>query len=124
MQPIIKHMLKLLATHGSEDASKNGAHAQATQGSGDASENGAHAQSEDDQYKIEIGMIFDSIDSLFDAYQQHARSKGFSVIKRTMASQKYARIVYDKTGTSKANKTSKKVDCKARLNVIKQLDGS
>ncbi|KAL8498392.1 hypothetical protein ACS0TY_021638 [Phlomoides rotata] len=116
----------------SEDASENGALAQETQGSGDASKNGAHAQSaeidpntvEDDQYKIEIDMFFYSIVSLFDAYQLHARSKSFSVIKKTMESQKYARIVCDKAGTSKANKTSKKVDCKARQNAIKQLDGS
>ncbi|KAL8551928.1 hypothetical protein ACS0TY_000829 [Phlomoides rotata] len=74
-------------------------------------------------------MVFNSVDSLFDAYQEHARVQGFSVVKRTLAKRnerepKYALIVCDKTGTSKANKSSKKIDCKARLNAKKLDDES
>ncbi|KAL8524566.1 hypothetical protein ACS0TY_014240 [Phlomoides rotata] len=74
-------------------------------------------------------MVFNSVDSLFDAYQEHARVRGFSVVKRTLAKRnerepKYALIVCDKVGTSKANKSSKKIDCKARLNAKKLDDES
>ncbi|KAL8525019.1 hypothetical protein ACS0TY_014584 [Phlomoides rotata] len=74
-------------------------------------------------------MVFSSIDSLFDAYQEHARVRGFSVVKRTLAKRnerepKYALIVCGKAGTSKANKSSKKIDCKARLNAKKLDDES
>ncbi|KAL8463562.1 hypothetical protein ACS0TY_034276 [Phlomoides rotata] len=75
------------------------------------------------------GMQFPSLDSLFDTYQEHARVRGFSVVKRTSkkASEedyKYALMVCDKSGTSKAQKSSKRVDCKARLNAKKLVDGS
>ncbi|KAL8492539.1 hypothetical protein ACS0TY_023939 [Phlomoides rotata] len=84
---------------------------------------------EEDTSVIEPGMVFNSVDSLFDAYQEHARVRGFSVVKRTLAKRnerepKYALIVYDKAGTSKANKSSKKIDCKARLNAKKLDDES
>ncbi|KAL8508084.1 hypothetical protein ACS0TY_018583 [Phlomoides rotata] len=51
---------------------------------------------------IEPRMIFNRGDSLFDAYQEHARVRG----------------------TSKANKSSKKIDYKARLNAKKMDDES
>ncbi|KAL8553435.1 hypothetical protein ACS0TY_001928 [Phlomoides rotata] len=57
---------------------------------------------EEDTSVIEPGMVFNSVDSLFDAYQEHARVRG----------------------TSKANKSSKKIDCKARLNAKKLDDES
>ncbi|KAL8457263.1 hypothetical protein ACS0TY_035202 [Phlomoides rotata] len=69
------------------------------------------------------GMIFSSLDSLFVSYQEHARLKGFSVVKRTSKravegdEYKYARMVCDKSGSSRANKTSKRVGYTARLNV-------
>ncbi|KAL8527520.1 hypothetical protein ACS0TY_005386 [Phlomoides rotata] len=52
--------------------------------------------------------------------------KGFSVIKRTSKralegdDYKYARMICDKSGSSRANKTSKRVGCTARLNAIRQ----
>ncbi|KAL8529660.1 hypothetical protein ACS0TY_006914 [Phlomoides rotata] len=76
------------------------------------------------------GMIFSSLDSLFVSYQEHARLKGFSVVKRTSKREvegdeyKYARMVCDKSGSSRANKTSKMVGCTARLNAIKHDNGS
>ncbi|KAL8535890.1 hypothetical protein ACS0TY_011510 [Phlomoides rotata] len=71
-------------------------------------------------------MVFSSIDRLFDAYREHARVRGFSVVKRTLTKHherepKYALIVCDKAGTSKANKSLKKIDCKTHLNA-KKLD--
>ncbi|KAL8457265.1 hypothetical protein ACS0TY_035204 [Phlomoides rotata] len=66
-------------------------------------------------------MIFSSLDSLFVSYQEHARLKGFSVVKRTskraVEGDEYARMVCDKSGSSRANKTSKRVGYTARLNV-------
>ncbi|KAL8484125.1 hypothetical protein ACS0TY_026719 [Phlomoides rotata] len=76
------------------------------------------------------GMIFSSLDSLFVSYQEHARLKGFSVVKRTSKravegdEYKYVRMVCDKSGSSRANKTSKRVGCTARLNVIRHDNGS
>ncbi|KAL8540474.1 hypothetical protein ACS0TY_001925 [Phlomoides rotata] len=61
------------------------------------------------------GMAFSSLDSLFEAYQEHARLKGFSVVKRTSKravegdEYKYARMVCDKSGSSRANTTSKRI---------------
>ncbi|KAL8534355.1 hypothetical protein ACS0TY_010391 [Phlomoides rotata] len=61
--------------------------------------------------------------------QEHARVRGFSAVKRTLAKRneqepKYALIVCDKASTSKANKSSKKIDCKAHLNAKKLHDES
>ncbi|KAL8515352.1 hypothetical protein ACS0TY_014167 [Phlomoides rotata] len=75
-------------------------------------------------------MIFSSLDSLFVSYQEHARLKGFSVVKRTSKrvvegdEYKYSRMVCDKSGSSRVNKTSKRVGCTARLNVIRHDNGS
>ncbi|KAL8512286.1 hypothetical protein ACS0TY_018680 [Phlomoides rotata] len=60
-------------------------------------------------------MIFSYLDSLFVSYQEHARLKVFSVVKRTSKravegdEYKYARMVCDKFRSSRANKTSKRV---------------
>ncbi|KAL8515629.1 hypothetical protein ACS0TY_014353 [Phlomoides rotata] len=64
---------------------------------------------EEDTSVIEPGMIFSSIDSLFDAYQEHARVRGFSVVKRTLAKRnerepKYALIVCGKAARLNAKK--------------------
>ncbi|KAL8497594.1 hypothetical protein ACS0TY_021074 [Phlomoides rotata] len=76
-----------------------------------------------------IRVLLNLVYSLFDVYQKHARVRGFSVVKRTLAKwnerePKYAFIVCDKAGTSKAIKVSKKIDCKARLNAKKLDDES
>ncbi|KAL8552760.1 hypothetical protein ACS0TY_001442 [Phlomoides rotata] len=68
-------------------------------------------------------------ESLFEAYQKHAKRKGFSIIKRTCRKSgpmgyKYALMTCDKSRKSITHKTSKKVSCPARLNTIKQDDGS
>ncbi|KAL8548964.1 hypothetical protein ACS0TY_008015 [Phlomoides rotata] len=90
---------------------------------------GEDSDNEEDTSVIEPGMVFSSVDNLFDAYQEHARVRDFSVVKRTLAKRnerepKYALIVCDKSGTSKANKSSKKIDCKAHLNAKKLDDES
>ncbi|KAL8483177.1 hypothetical protein ACS0TY_026016 [Phlomoides rotata] len=75
-------------------------------------------------------MIFYSLDSLFVSYQEHTRLKGFSVVKRTSKravkgdEYKYARMICDKFRSSRANKTSKRVGCTARLNAIRHDNGS
>ncbi|KAL8529836.1 hypothetical protein ACS0TY_007043 [Phlomoides rotata] len=67
---------------------------------------------ENEANNVVPGMIFSSLDSLFLSYQEHARLKGFSVVKRTSKravegdDYKYARMVCDKFGSSRANKTS------------------
>ncbi|KAL8507789.1 hypothetical protein ACS0TY_018358 [Phlomoides rotata] len=67
--------------------------------------------------------------AFFYAYQEQARVRGFSVVKKTLAKwnglePKYVIIVCDKARTSKANKCSKKFDCKVRLNAKKLDDES
>ncbi|KAL8547479.1 hypothetical protein ACS0TY_006991 [Phlomoides rotata] len=85
---------------------------------------------ENEANNVVPGMIFSSLDSLFLSYQEHARLKGFSVVKRTSKravegdDYKYARMVCDKFGSSRANKTSKRVGCMTRLNAIRQDNGS
>ncbi|KAL8456546.1 hypothetical protein ACS0TY_034679 [Phlomoides rotata] len=85
---------------------------------------------ENEANDVILGMIFSSLDSLFVSYQEHARLKGFSVVKRTSKravegdEYKYARMVCDKSGSSRANKTSKRDGCTARLNAIKHDNGS
>ncbi|KAL8521256.1 hypothetical protein ACS0TY_011699 [Phlomoides rotata] len=65
-----------------------------------------------------------------DIVPEHARLKGFSVVKRTSKraverdDYKYARMICDKSGSSRANKTSKRVGCTARLNAIRQDNGN
>ncbi|KAL8521805.1 hypothetical protein ACS0TY_012098 [Phlomoides rotata] len=74
------------------------------------------AVEEEQTSEIVMGMQFPSPDSLFDTYQELARVRGFSVVKRTSkkASEedyKYDLMVCDKSGTSKAQNSSKRVDC-------------
>ncbi|KAL8473291.1 hypothetical protein ACS0TY_030211 [Phlomoides rotata] len=81
---------------------------------------------ENESNDVVPGMIFSSLDCLFVSYQEHARLKGFSVVKRTSKravegdDYKYARMVCDKSRSSRANKTSKRVGCTARLNAIRR----
>ncbi|KAL8532581.1 hypothetical protein ACS0TY_008970 [Phlomoides rotata] len=80
---------------------------------------------ENEAIDIVPSMIFSSLDSLFVSYQEHARLKDFSVVKRASKravegdDYKYARMICDKFRSSKANKTSKRVGCTARLNAIR-----
>ncbi|KAL8511588.1 hypothetical protein ACS0TY_018121 [Phlomoides rotata] len=75
------------------------------------------------------GMYFQNIESLFEAYQEHVKHKGYCIIKRTCHKSgpmgyKYAQMTCDKSRKSITHKTSKMVSCTARLNAIKQDDGS
>lgn len=84
-------------------------------------------EEDDENVIVRPNMQFDTLDSLFEAYQEHARLKGFSIVKRASKKlgegedYKYALFVCDKAGSSKTQKTSKRVNCKARLNA-KKLD--
>ncbi|KAL8529533.1 hypothetical protein ACS0TY_006818 [Phlomoides rotata] len=81
-------------------------------------------------YELVPSMSFLSLDSLSETYQEHTRCKGISVDKRTSKKAverdeyKYARMVFDKSGSSRANKSSKRVGCRTRLNVIRHVNGS
>ncbi|KAL8496926.1 hypothetical protein ACS0TY_020565 [Phlomoides rotata] len=64
------------------------------------------------------GMIFSSLDSLFVSYQEHARLKGFSIVKRTSKravegdDYKYARMICDKSGSSRRIRLRKGLDAR------------
>ncbi|KAH6838092.1 hypothetical protein C2S53_001183 [Perilla frutescens var. hirtella] len=76
------------------------------------------------------GMLYATIDSLFDDYQAHARRSGFSAVKRMNRKMyddkelKYARFVCSKAGKRNSRLLLKKTNCKARLNAKKLMDGS
>ncbi|KAL8463993.1 hypothetical protein ACS0TY_033797 [Phlomoides rotata] len=67
---------------------------------------------------------------VYSKFHEHTRFKGFSVVKRTSKKAveedvyKYARMICDKYGSSRANKTSKRVGCTTKLNVIRHVNGS
>ncbi|KAL8542279.1 hypothetical protein ACS0TY_003226 [Phlomoides rotata] len=85
---------------------------------------------ENEANKLVPGMSFSSLGRLFETYQEHARLKGFNVVKRTSKKAiegdeyKYVRVVCDKSGSSRANKTSKRVGYTTRLNAIRHDNGS
>ncbi|KAL8462470.1 hypothetical protein ACS0TY_033483 [Phlomoides rotata] len=69
------------------------------------------------------GMIYDSFDSIFNAYQEYARQTGFSVLKRVLKNSKYALMACDKSRVPITQKSSKRIGCPARLNAIRKDDG-
>ncbi|KAL8474320.1 hypothetical protein ACS0TY_030961 [Phlomoides rotata] len=69
------------------------------------------------------GMIYDSFDSIFNAYQEYARQTGFSVLKRVLKNNKYALMACDKSRVPITQKSSKRMGCPARLNAIRKDDG-
>ncbi|KAL8459052.1 hypothetical protein ACS0TY_036505 [Phlomoides rotata] len=87
------------------------------------------SHTENEANNVVPGMTLSSLDSLFEAYQEHTKLKGFSVVKRTSKrvvegdEYKYARIVCDKSGSSRANKTSKMVGCTAIWIISKLVTG-
>ncbi|WMV18252.1 hypothetical protein MTR67_011637 [Solanum verrucosum] len=74
-------------------------------------------------------MVFGSVESLFTFYKEYNRLKGFGVVKKCSKKRgcEYARYVSfacDKSRKSTAKNSSKKVDCKCRLNCVVLADGS
>ncbi|KAL8529599.1 hypothetical protein ACS0TY_006870 [Phlomoides rotata] len=68
-------------------------------------------------------MIYDSFDSIFNAYQEYARQTEFNVPKRVLKSSKYAFMACDKSRVLITQKSSKRVGCPARLIAIRKDDG-
>ncbi|KAG6536338.1 hypothetical protein ZIOFF_001392 [Zingiber officinale] len=64
---------------------------------------------------------------MFTVYQEHARLKGFSVAKRAAhkvsGEDKYVVIICDRGRKRRFEISSKRIDCPARINAIKQVNG-
>ncbi|XP_021650555.2 protein FAR1-RELATED SEQUENCE 5-like [Hevea brasiliensis] len=65
---------------------------------------------------------------MFNFYKEHARLKGFSVFKRSVVnvrggSRKYQTISYDKGRKAIAMKSSKRINCPAKINAILRENG-
>ncbi|XP_052172295.1 protein FAR1-RELATED SEQUENCE 5-like [Diospyros lotus] len=68
-------------------------------------------------------MIFNSIESLMNAYQEHVRVLGFVVAKRSAhkksgKSYKYVTICCDRGRKQQFEKSTKRINCPARVNAI------
>ena len=74
------------------------------------------------------GMIFNSIESLMNAYQEHERVLGFAVAKRSAhkksgESYKYVTICCDRGRKQQFEKSTKRINCPARINAIRRDNG-
>ena len=70
------------------------------------------------------GMVFDTVERLCDAYQSYAKAQGFCVIGRSLSStSKYTVISCDRGGKSDCKKYTKRINCKAHINAIRQVSG-
>lgn len=68
--------------------------------------------------------LYPDIDTLFAFYQEHARLRGFAAVRRSVTNNKYVVLACHSGGKSDDTKNTKKKGCKARVNAIKQDDGS
>ncbi|XP_058002193.1 protein FAR-RED IMPAIRED RESPONSE 1-like [Hevea brasiliensis] len=74
------------------------------------------------------GMLFPCISTMFNFYKEHARLKGFSVFKRSAVnvrggSRKYQTISCDKGRKAIGAKSSKRINCPAKINAILRENG-
>ncbi|XP_057986537.1 protein FAR1-RELATED SEQUENCE 5-like [Hevea brasiliensis] len=74
------------------------------------------------------GMLFPCISTMFNFYKEHARLKGFSVFKRSAVnvrggSRKYQTISCDKGRKAIGAKSSKMINCPAKINAILRENG-
>ncbi|WMV45284.1 hypothetical protein MTR67_038669 [Solanum verrucosum] len=74
-------------------------------------------------------MVFGSVESLFAFYKEHSRLTDFGVVKKSSKKKgcEYARYVSftcDKSRKTTARNSSKRVNCKCRINCIVLADGS
>ncbi|XP_059306177.1 protein FAR-RED IMPAIRED RESPONSE 1-like [Lycium ferocissimum] len=75
------------------------------------------------------GMTFGSKDSMFSFYREHATLKGFGVVKKTALKKlsdfvNYVVYACDRSRKGKQKKSSKRIECKARVNAVMMVDGS
>ncbi|XP_057990594.1 protein FAR1-RELATED SEQUENCE 5-like [Hevea brasiliensis] len=73
-------------------------------------------------------MLFPCISTMFNFYKEHARLKGFSVFKRSAVnvrggSRKYQTISCDKGRKAIGAKSSKRINCPAKINAILRENG-
>ncbi|KAK9092358.1 hypothetical protein Syun_027269 [Stephania yunnanensis] len=74
-----------------------------------------------------VGMLFDSVDELLTAYQDHAKEKGFAVLIRssvrdTSSQFKYVSISCDRGRNTYFEKHSKRINCPAKVRAVRQGD--
>ncbi|KAK9134310.1 hypothetical protein Syun_013640 [Stephania yunnanensis] len=74
-----------------------------------------------------IGMLFDSVDELLTAYQDHAKEKGFAVairssVRDTSSQFKYVSISCDRGRNTYFEKHSKRINCPAKVRAVRQGD--
>lgn len=75
------------------------------------------------------GQHFQTTQALVDFYQEHAKLKSFSVLRRSLVkrggeSYKYVILSCDKNGKPRDRMSSKISGCRARVNVVLEDDGS
>ena len=80
------------------------------------------------EISLEPGMHFASLDQLFQAYQEHAKLKGFSVAKRGGhksydGERKYQTISCGSGRKFDAERKTKRRSCPARLNAVRREGG-
>ncbi|KAG6408027.1 hypothetical protein SASPL_131029 [Salvia splendens] len=69
------------------------------------------------------GLQFESRERLFTSYQAFAKIKGFSIFTRNASNDKYLVLACERARKPNAKKFSKKINCPARLNAVKQSNG-
>ncbi|KAK9092746.1 hypothetical protein Syun_027657 [Stephania yunnanensis] len=74
-----------------------------------------------------VGMLFDSVDELLTAYQDHAKEKGFAVairssVRDTSSQFKYVSISCDRGRNTYFEKHSKRINCLAKVHAVRQGD--
>ncbi|KAK9109957.1 hypothetical protein Sjap_018017 [Stephania japonica] len=72
-----------------------------------------------------VGMLFDSVDELPTAYQDHAKEKGFAVairssVRDTSSQFKYVSISCDRGRNTYFEKHSKRINCPAKVRVVRE----
>ncbi|KAL1545441.1 protein FAR-RED IMPAIRED RESPONSE 1-like [Salvia divinorum] len=70
------------------------------------------------------GLEFESKERLFASYQAFAKVVGFSILTRNARINKYLMLACGRGRKPNVKKFSKKIDCPARLNAIKQDNGN
>ncbi|KAK9160123.1 hypothetical protein Syun_006464 [Stephania yunnanensis] len=72
-----------------------------------------------------VGMLFDNIDKLLTAYQDHAKEKGFAIAIRSSVKDtnaKYVSIPCDRGRNTYFEKHSKRINCPAMVRAVRQGD--
>ncbi|XP_057808583.1 protein FAR-RED IMPAIRED RESPONSE 1-like [Salvia miltiorrhiza] len=72
----------------------------------------------------QMGMLFESKEQLYEAYNSYAKVKGFNIFSRNTSSNgNYCRMTCDRGGKVCSKKYTKKTNCLAHINAIRQPTG-